>query len=286
LKEPKKVSGNTSFAMRDDDVSYFTNASMLETLYDHAWKLSFKASLAVIPNRGMHGKNFLISENKELVKYLKNKIDEGVVDIILHGYAHTRIADKHEFAINNFQQVDKTLMRGRKILEETFKCQVSVFTAPHDAVSRATMKSMEKNKMCLCRRFTLGRLLSVLPTKSLKSADLIKTAVRSVNPRRVMPNTIIRISSTPIIQWNAYFSPMLCISHQVERTEKLFMQKKRQKEPFVLLHHHWEYFTDTTGDSVKTDRLDLFNSFLDFVSKENVQKISLSDMCECLIEGC
>jgi hypothetical protein len=234
----------------------------------------------------MHGENFIIGRNSKLVECLRGKIKEGLIDIVQHGYAHTSIAGRHEFAISDFQQVDRMLLKGREILEDTFKCRVSVFAAPHDAVSRATMKSLKKNGMCLCRRFTLGRLLSVSPISTLKAAALVKTAFRSGNLRRVIPTTVITATGVPIIQWNAYFSPNVSINGQMGKAKKLLRQKKMQKDPFVLMHHHWEYFADTTGNVAKTDQLELFNSFLDFAAKENVAKASLSDICECLREHC
>ncbi|UCB60890.1 MAG: DUF2334 domain-containing protein [Candidatus Bathyarchaeota archaeon] len=280
------------FALRDDDISYFTSPSMLETLYGSAWKQGFKPSLAIIPKRKIHGKSFSIAENRELVQFIKTKIDESHVDVIQHGYAHSTIADKAEFQIRDFRRVDRMLAKGRAILEKTFDCQISVFSAPHDAVSRATLRSLQRRGLCLCRRFTLGRLLAVLPPERVKIPYLVKAIARSPNPFRLVPDTRIEVLDTPIIQWTAILSPRSSDKPSAPRSlrwkeaKRLFAARKNRNQPFVLLHHHWEYFGDNGKEGLlETEGLRLLNAFLSYVSKTGVAKTSLSEVCEGLACG-
>ena len=39
-----------AFAIRDDDLSFFTVPMMLETIYQKAWDMDFKVSFATVPN--------------------------------------------------------------------------------------------------------------------------------------------------------------------------------------------------------------------------------------------
>ncbi len=76
---------DVAFSIRDDDISYFTPAENLDSIYQNAWNLGFKTSLAVIPahkavntlnvpiNIRNSNKYYKIYQNANLVKYLKKK---------------------------------------------------------------------------------------------------------------------------------------------------------------------------------------------------------------------
>jgi len=288
-----------AFAIRDDDISYFTQPWMLDMLYSEAWRLGFKVSLAVIPNvkasqssnvsRSLRGskKFFPISENEELVDYLMEKITHGYVDIIQHGYTHAHMDGKPEFAINDFRLVDERLKKGNRLLRETFKRNISVFTAPHDKISRAAWKSISQNKMCLCRRFTLGRFLTTAPLFSINFRKLAWNIVCCPNPFKLMPRSIINLADVLVIQWNLLFSSNAYPEAQLKNAKEQFLKHLGEGEPFVMLHHHWEYFHDQKSKKIRQDLLASLNAFLNFVSSRNeVWKTTLSELCSWIKTRC
>jgi hypothetical protein len=288
IKGDPPLNKKIAFIIRDDDISYFTQPWMLDLLYDEAWRLGFKVSLAVIPNvkadksrhvpppfRGIN-KFFKISENRELVDYLLKKIEDGCIDIVQHGYTHAHEDGKPEFAINNFKLVDEKLRKGNKILQETFKREVTVFTAPYEMTSRATWKSLSRNKMGLCRRFTLGRLLLTAPTPSINFHKLARIILRRPNPFKLLPNSVIDLTDTLVVQRDLYLSDP---KTQLKSAKERFLKRLSEGGAFLMLHHHWGYFYNWEIRTIKKEPLAYFNSFLSFVSsKSNVWKTSLSEL--------
>jgi len=280
-----------AFAIRDDDVSYFTRPWMIDKLYSEAWRLGFKVSLAVVPNirstrfnapSALRGSNkyFSISENRELVDYLIDKIARGYVDIVQHGYTHSRIDGKPEFAIKNFELIDEWLKKGNKLLRETFKQDVTVFVAPHDKISSEAWKSIVQNKMCLCRRFTLGRFLMTAPIFSIDFSKLVKTVFRCPNPYELVPNSIIDLADTFVIQWYHFFSSNAAPEAQLENAKQQFLERLSEGGAFVTMHHHWDYFYDRESKRMRQELLASFNNFLNFVSSaKGLWKTTLSEIC-------
>lgn len=279
-----------AFAIRDDDVSYFTQPWMIDRLYEKAWQLGFKVSLAVIPNiksprsnarfQAQGKKFFSISKNRDLVNYLREKIRNNQVDIVQHGYTHKNINGKPEFANNDFELINDMLKRGNKILRETFKLDVRVFTAPHDRISRAAWKSIVRNNMYLCRKFTLGRFLTTAPIYSLNLCKLVKNLIRQPNPFELLPNSLIDLSDTLVVQWDPLFSSDMNPEVQFKIAEQQFFERLDEGSAFVTLHHHWDYFFNSESKLMKQGLLTGFNRFLTMVSSMNgVWKTTLSGLC-------
>ena len=87
--------------IRDDDISYWTSVEEIDFIYRDLFDKGIKISFAVIPyaakmyNLGDphtfyqdENDSKWVGENTKLVKYLKEKIDKGLVEIMLHGYNH------------------------------------------------------------------------------------------------------------------------------------------------------------------------------------------------------
>jgi len=264
---------------------------MLDTLYEDAWRLGFKVSLAVVPYvkatrlrlipRALRetGECHHISENRDLVGYLKEKIAKGQIDIVQHGYSHARENGKAEFAINDFRLVNERLKIGNKILCETFKKDVSVFVAPHERISRASWRSLSLNGIHLCRRFTLGRFLATAFPENIDFGKLAYVMIHSPFLFQSIPSSLIDIANILVIQWDAFLLGKN-IKDQLKRAREAFFKRLSRKEAFVIAHHYWEYFYPRQSGKVKKDRLEHFNKFLNLVSQEKtIWKTSLSEIC-------
>jgi len=89
------------FAIRDDDVNYWTKPQDLEKVYGEVLARGIPISFAVIPfavrtyNWGDPDKFYQdenitepVGNNKDLVEFLRRYISKGLVEIMQHGYLH------------------------------------------------------------------------------------------------------------------------------------------------------------------------------------------------------
>ena len=81
-------------------------------------------------------------------KLLGKAVEEGVLDIAMHGYSHqTRISDvKHrtEFRGLDYDSQFEKLSKGKKLLEEMTKAPISAFIPPWNQYDLNTLKALEK----------------------------------------------------------------------------------------------------------------------------------------------
>lgn len=160
----------TLFAIRDDDLSYWTQPDVIEDLYGKIFQMGGKVSFAVIPHavqaqrRGLSDQFFMrrnsekaVGRNKPLVEYMRNLIEKNHAEIMLHGYDHTyAFVDKagvlrypydagsgthdirwvpeceHKSLHRMLDEID----RGKAYLERTFDCSVKVFVPPSNTVAK------------------------------------------------------------------------------------------------------------------------------------------------------
>jgi len=270
---------------------------MLDILYEDAWRLGFKVSLAVVPyvkatrlrliprTARQTNRHHYILHNEELVDYLQEKIAKGQVDIVQHGYSHARENGKAEFASEDFRLVNERLRTGRRILNETFKQDVSVFVAPHERVSRASWRSLSQNRLHLCRRFTLGRFLATTFPHGLNFGKLAKMMIQLPSLFQSIPSSVVDVANILVIQWDAFLLGKN-VKEQVKDAREAFLRRLSQKEVFVIAQHYWEYFYPGQSRKVRTDRLAHFNEFLNFVARDDsAWKTSLSELCSYIERG-
>lgn len=154
--------------LRDDDTSYFTQASDLEKAYKLIWN-DVPVSLAVVPfevgypRKGIpvehwHSRQaFPIAANTELVAFLKNKIEQRTVSILLHGYTHEDFRDGFEFEAA--PDMDRRVREGRLYLEALLGVKISVFVPPHNALSKRGLATVSAEGLNI-----LGSFLSFRPS--------------------------------------------------------------------------------------------------------------------------
>lgn len=282
---------DVAFTIRDDDICYFTKPWMLEAVYKEAWKQGFRVSLAVIPYvkatfqgqipKRFRGNNriFPIDKNRQLVTYLKEKLEEGCIDIVQHGCTHGRERGFREFAVDDFALLSKKLKKGRELLSKTFDTSINVFVAPHEKISRAAWRVLNENEMNLCRRFTATRLFLIAFPSGMELGKFAKLLFRSYNPFKSMPSDVIDVSKILVIQWRAFLEGPN-IGREIEGAKKAFARHPNDREVFVVAHHYWEYFDEINQEHLLKDRLAEFNEFLKFVKfEQGIWKTTLSEIC-------
>jgi hypothetical protein len=164
------------FAIRDDDINYFTKPQELERLYYNIWDIC-PISLSIVPFHActksgaipsefwQGDKIFPISKNRELIAFLKEKLKEGKICIMLHGYSHKNYENGYEFEAgeNLYQKVKE----GKEYLEELFGISITTFVPPHHVLSRPGIKVVVKNQLNIADLSSLRPWKSTFETKRL-----------------------------------------------------------------------------------------------------------------------
>lgn len=153
------------FAVRDDDTSYYTSVKDLESAYSGYWG-RVPISLAVIPfSVAKHRGDRIftsqdckyefapISENKDLVSFLKEKVALGHVEIMLHGFTHEfkEVKGKlvSECIWKTQDQILKDVMFGKKYLEDLFDTEIKTFVPPANDISVNGIKAIRECSLSL-----------------------------------------------------------------------------------------------------------------------------------------
>ena len=221
---PLPYAADVAFAIRDDDISYFTSPQKLEKIYKSAWDMGFKVSFAAIPmHKGTNnlnippefrntGKYYPINQNKELVEYLKAKISEGKAYIMQHGFCHTEnpylpalkfdlekglllgyngqktdLSKYSEFHGADEKDVSSKIKKGKIILEETFGVPIKVFVSPQELLTKHLWMALWKNNLNYCG--SIGRnVITQIPVRYINFYPLLKVVTKKafrINPEAI-----------------------------------------------------------------------------------------------------
>ena len=255
------------FAIRDDDTNYFTKPADLERVYKGAWGIC-PISLAVvpfhastksssIPKKYWHGdKTFPIGNNKPLVTFLKKKIKERKVSIMLHGYSHKTYPEGPEFLVGD--NLYEKAKEGKAYLEKLFNVKIKTFVPPHNRLSEEGRQAVAKagmNIACHEPFYPWIRPIDVFHMLQ-KSFYFIKTAQFLDYSSRFYPfvldfKTHKELQCSPLIP-----------STSLEQLKRHFLLAKNSGGVFCLNTHYWE-----VKGSVKK-RLE---TFLEEVSSYNLE---------------
>ena len=283
--------------IRDDDISYFTKPHKLSAIYDNAWKQGFKVSIAAIPNVKAINDSFVppsyrgklsfhkLTDNVELVNYLKEKLVLQQIDISEHGYTHEMINGLPEFSVNDQHEINERLLAGRKILEQCFPIKISVFIPPWDILSKTAGNILRKENMAYCQseEKKYRRLWS-------SNASLMKIAQK--------------ISQYPLPQFdkrgnnsqpkhgshNCRWHNYSFISNGIkQKMHTLNGEEFREGFPRTLpaagliciLNHYHSYYEDYK-DEVNPKRLSSFYSTLDLLNSHDIWKTTFNEVADWL----
>lgn len=265
------------FALRDDDVDFWTDPNVLESLYRPFWDIGGVVSFAVIPfgietyDRGkpetfyqVPNTQRAVGENLALVAYLREKIEQGKVDILLHGYDHEyKVEGKQkwipECLWKSQEQLEKEMKDGRTYLEELFDRTVSVYVPPSNSIDKKGITAMEAAGLQLSG--TIGRSKDRAMSLSYVQAYMWRAFTAwlysgSLYPHVMKIGSHLELAAQPVTSQVALDSLMAYI--QV---------CKKMSAPCVLATHHWELMQKKA----------LRDLCYDFFSSEEMNAIALSD---------
>ncbi|MBA7530295.1 hypothetical protein ES705_22498 [subsurface metagenome] len=236
------------FAIRDDDTCYFTKPEQLERVYGKIWD-KIPISLAVVPFHACTksgnvpreywsgDKIFPIGENEGLVNFLKEKVKEGKVSIMLHGYNHKDYKGGPEFVAGGdlFLKVKK----GKEYLETLFDVEIMTFVPPHNALSIKGAKAVIENNMNILgslqtpfnRPFSVKNCIYFLKRKWFEQAN------RKDDYRVVYP-FVMQFKNHKEFSCNS-----LIPSTKLDELIYNFENTQKHSGNFCLTTHHWEFST-------------------------------------------
>ena len=155
-------------AIRDDDTCYFTAPATLERVYHDVWD-RVPVCLATVPcaigyqragippEHWRSGEAFPLTENRELVRFLKEAVARRRVTIALHGFTHQDYPDGFEFQAA--PDPERRVRDGLRVLGEALGAPISVFVPPHNALSKRGLEAVSAAGLNL-----LGSFLSFRPS--------------------------------------------------------------------------------------------------------------------------
>ncbi|MFQ3534517.1 MAG: DUF2334 domain-containing protein [Aggregatilineales bacterium] len=244
--------------VRDDDTSYFTPVEKLEAVYSVLWARGMPVNLAVIPAlrcdvRILHregapydpsippehrgdSKAYPITENQALCAFLNNKIQQGLVEVCLHGYTHSY----HEFASHDSAWLAAMVHDGLALLQEAFPAaEIRTFIAPYDVMSPEAVRCVLDAGLSLC---TASKNLAELPD------------VPSLPPYAAarLPSGA-RLFTCDEYLFHHRDSAENCLAHARERLHSA--------EFFIISNHYWSFFHDWQGASTQSDLLRAWHTF-------------------------
>jgi len=314
---------DVAFAIRDDDISFFTPPEKLEKIYRTSWNEGFKVSFAVIPmHKATNNPNvptqfrnttkcYPIHQNKGLVEYLKSNVSEGKADIVQHGFCHTENPnlpalkfdlEKGVLLASNEQNVDlakfsefyglteeecqERIRKGRDILEQNFNREIRVFVAPQEYLSKNLWKTLRREGLYYCG----GSNIHAAPIRNISLLALLPNSLRRLLRKKGYPQGICNVSDLPHLiptykhYWNKYVNDKLS-NYWFNRFKEEFQECSRKKGFFILVTHYWEYFYDWQNEVTQSKQLEYLNKIFEYVSKYNVWKCTLTGLFEWIFES-
>lgn len=238
---------NMEFALRDDDTSYFTTPEELIRVYGDIWE-DIPISLSVVPfavksyNRGnfsqfrQNGEEKDIGNNSELVSFLKTKVKENKISIMLHGYNH-RYLKKGSKWIGEYAWKDKRTLReetrkGKEHLENLLGVPVKVFVPPGNAISRKGARAVIENGLNISGSLILSKFNRNLNSAFVRNY-LLKLSCR-IRFGKIYPYVMDYGSHKEIRAYGLV--PGVSLKELEEHLKFCY----GRNAPFVLATHHWE----------------------------------------------
>ncbi len=195
--------------IRDDDICFWSDINTIREIYEEVFSLNYKISCAVIPfsvkfyypeDRKYFYQDLNeqpLHKNKKIVEYLKQKLKENKLEIMLHGYNHLykvgineknldyatkgwlnelrkkypnqQLLWKGEFEWDSYKNLRRKVKIGKEYLEDIFHIKIKTFVPPSNALSSEGVKAVIENKLNISGTMLLRRFNRPLNFCSIKN---------------------------------------------------------------------------------------------------------------------
>lgn len=135
---------NLSIVFRYDDFR-LVNDSTNEKLVFLMQKYNIPITLGVIPCDA--NENLVIDKNFLFLDKLKNAVQNGSVEIALHGLNHNRMTPYGEFTGLSLEEQTRRITKGKNLLDSVLNCDLITFIPPWNAHDKNTVKALKTNKI-------------------------------------------------------------------------------------------------------------------------------------------
>ena len=230
------------FAIRDDDVSFFSKSEDLEIAYSFMTRGGC-VSLSVVPytypmhksdvfpyGEGIECGYYDVAHNKELVHYLNKNIINRRYDILLHGYSHEyrQVSGKWEAEMiwKDEDLLFSEIQKGKAHLEELFNRKISVFVAPNNSIDSKAIRVIEK----------LGMNYSGIIMHMDRDID-VKYCLNYI--RRWSYRALYKIPFPGVLDYGKHKELVAYTLDDFDRLVFEYEQCKKNKQPFVVYTHYW-----------------------------------------------
>lgn len=161
------------FAIRDDDTSYFTRPEELDRLWG-SFMPHVPVSLAVVPRslepfhlgdpeRFYQGNQArALTENPELVAWLRSNLAARRIGVMCHGYTHeyrrvNSLSLEQEYVWKPFERLRRETREGKRLLEDALGCGITTFVPPGNGISGAGLDAVRETFTNVLTTFPLRR---------------------------------------------------------------------------------------------------------------------------------
>lgn len=290
------------FAIRDDDTNFFTTPAELENCYADIWD-EFQPTLCLISKVKGNWAKWVhqiyrdkqktdwqawaddntphpIENNIALISFLKDKIAANKLDVGYHAMYH-RNEDKvlPTEMYNNYvrgaeyyttRDVTEEIKTEVAHLNKLLNTNISVFTPPQNLLSLNGYNCVLKAGLNICG----GGITFYRKQKNLQGLINIakQLAFKTINRQSDYPK-VLKFSSHSEIAYHYPLQPGTKLNRLIDDFEMV----RKYDGDFVLSTHYVEFDYPMVYDE-KITMKEVLMQFLDYISKYNVQKMSLSQM--------
>jgi hypothetical protein len=280
-----------AFAIRDDDIGYFTSTEMIRRVHRLALSKGFPLSFAVIPeHRSSYDPNvppnmrpldsrFPVSQNKGLVDFLKEMLRSGRLEIMQHGLAHTE--DRTEFVRSEFEgltldEAKARVRRGKEVLSRTFGCRISAFVAPQERLTRPLLRTLsEEGFACYCG--SVGRSPPEHWLRLLARGDDLLRLRWRLREGGLKTRPVHLIPSLYLLSGYLHRSSRVG-KDELEVVKQGILEARRRESYFIVATHSWDFYWE--WGSIRPSMIDTYERILEFVDSlgGDVWRCRLSDV--------
>jgi hypothetical protein len=283
--------GKIPILVRDDDTNYFTSERMLESIYSEAWNQGFKVSLSVVPlqmgiddisvppDLRTSSRCYSIADNDSLIRYMRKKIGQKVVEVVQHGFSHD-LTDgiRGEFG-GNLGKKDE-IEKGRNIIRQAFETEPKFFVPPGEDISNQNIvEVLEQGLIPIYRETLFDQILRLgFVPDFIKNAGMRLIMNRYINDtdenfgvqfikpvlisakKNVITWSLPKIRASHITSFDSLFNLTNCII-------KLCSQNRI---PVCIINHYHLYYYDWSSTITKGELFKAWHNILTSFNKVEI----------------
>lgn len=261
-------------ALRDDDTCFYTKVSDLDILRSFNIPVSLSVTPFAVPNHGtsMHfGKypidiEMPISANKELCEYLKNKVKNNDVEILLHGYNHKYLVSDGKVIPEMIWKNEKTLLKevgiGKTYLEQLFNTKINIFVAPSQAISKKGIRAIEKYNL------NYSGMITRIAEREITFSSFKYLLLRFVN------RILYGFSFQGLMKYKKHLEYGIFPVMQLDEMIRLYNICKKRNYNMSIVTHYWQLNTNS-------ETINNLKNFINYVKNDGVADfVFLSELFE------